>query len=105
MTHNLIFLSKLDNKGYNYSGRGGVIKVYRKSSLIIKELLSENLYALVSKSMGGDVKVACTMGAMEISQKGNLGPGKAMSRSTKMIRKWVPIGGSRKSLDSGNSLN
>ncbi|KAF6134226.1 hypothetical protein GIB67_010025 [Kingdonia uniflora] len=53
----------------------------------MKGVLSGNSYALVGKSVGGDVKVVCTDGAMEISRKGNLVQGGAMARPTKMIRK------------------
>ncbi|KAF6153534.1 hypothetical protein GIB67_027401 [Kingdonia uniflora] len=56
-------------------------------SLIMKGVISGNLYALVGKSVGGDMNVACTDGAMEISQKKNLVQGGAMARSTKMIKK------------------
>ncbi|KAF6137853.1 hypothetical protein GIB67_040561 [Kingdonia uniflora] len=48
-----------------------------------KGVRSGNLYALVGKSVGEDVKVACTGGAMEISRKWNLVQGGEMTRSTK----------------------
>ncbi|KAF6149744.1 hypothetical protein GIB67_017477 [Kingdonia uniflora] len=68
------------------------MKVYWKSFLITKRVLSGNLYAFVGKSMGRDVKVACTNGAIKISRKGNLVQGGAMTQSIKMIKKWVSIG-------------
>ena len=47
MKRNLISLSTLDNKGYDWSGRDGILKVIKHSLIIIKcDLKFANLYNL-----------------------------------------------------------
>ncbi|OVA00415.1 hypothetical protein BVC80_987g3 [Macleaya cordata] len=53
LSQNLISLSQLDSDGLKYSCSGGVLKVYRGATLIMKGSLSRGLYTLVKSKVGG----------------------------------------------------
>ncbi|OVA06751.1 zinc finger protein [Macleaya cordata] len=53
LSRNLISLSQLDSNGLEYSYSGGVLKVYRGATVIMKGSLSRGLYTLVKSEVGG----------------------------------------------------
>ncbi|KAK9742033.1 hypothetical protein RND81_03G144300 [Saponaria officinalis] len=46
MTKNLIFLSKLDSKGFGFQGECGVLNVYKGSNVILRGIKHGTLYYL-----------------------------------------------------------
>ena len=58
VTKNIISLSLLDNKGFNFSDEGGVIHVCRGSSVIMKGVKRGTLYFLQSTTLSDYVDVA-----------------------------------------------
>ncbi len=59
MKRNLISLSTLDNKGYDWSGGDGILKVKKGSLIVMKgDLKSANLYHLRGTTITGDAAVS-----------------------------------------------
>ena len=57
---NLISLSTLDEKGYRYSGEGGVLKVSKGTLVVLKGQLSRGIYTLMGTTCIGEVAAATT---------------------------------------------
>lgn len=47
MTKNLISLSLLDIKGFNFQGEGRVMSVYKGSKVVLKGIKNDTLYLLM----------------------------------------------------------
>ncbi|KAL1223474.1 Retrovirus-related Pol polyprotein from transposon TNT 1-94 [Cardamine amara subsp. amara] len=58
MEKNLISVSLLDSRGFQYSGGGGVLKVYQGSDVILKGFMRGTLYILQGSTISGSVNVA-----------------------------------------------
>ncbi|CAL1403297.1 unnamed protein product [Linum trigynum] len=60
MSKNLISLSLLDNKGFNFKGEGGVLSVYKGSKVILKGVMCGALYNLQGSILTCYVGDKCT---------------------------------------------
>ncbi|KAK1384499.1 hypothetical protein POM88_022234 [Heracleum sosnowskyi] len=58
MTKNLISLSMLDNKGFSFQGKGGVLHVCKGSDVVLKGFKRGTLYLLQGSTLSGSVDVA-----------------------------------------------
>ncbi|KAL1208699.1 Retrovirus-related Pol polyprotein from transposon TNT 1-94 [Cardamine amara subsp. amara] len=58
MEKNLISVSLLDSRGFQYSGGDGVLKVYQGSDVILKGFMRGTLYILQGSTVSGSVNVA-----------------------------------------------
>ena len=58
MTKNLISLSLLDSKGFSWSGKDGVLRVWKGSNLILKGVIRGTLYFLQGSTVTGSAHVA-----------------------------------------------
>ena len=98
-SQNLIYLFKLDSEGFRYSRCGGVLKIFWKSTMIMKGVRSRNLYSLVCQSMVDPISATTCEGKFT----GNSVVGGIRPRKTRMIRKWILVEKSKDSLDLYNS--
>ena len=58
MTKNLISLSLLDSKGFTWSGKDGVLRLWKGSNLIMKGVMYGTLYFLQGSTVTGSAHVA-----------------------------------------------
>ncbi|KAK9675632.1 hypothetical protein RND81_11G020200 [Saponaria officinalis] len=58
ITKNLIYLSKLDSKGFGFQGEGGVLNVYKGSNVILRGIKHGNLYYLQGFTLSGSIVAA-----------------------------------------------
>ena len=61
MSKNLISLSLLDSKGFDYKGGGGAIHVYKGSNVILKGVKRGTLYYLQGSTVTGSANVASSV--------------------------------------------
>ncbi|KAL1190508.1 Retrovirus-related Pol polyprotein from transposon TNT 1-94 [Cardamine amara subsp. amara] len=58
MEKNLIYVSLLDSRGFNYSGGNGVLKICQGPDVILKGVMCGTLYILQGSTVSGSVNVA-----------------------------------------------
>lgn len=65
MTKNLIPLSLLDNKGFSWSGKDGVLRVWKGSNMVLRGVMRGTLYFL----QGSTVTCSAHVASSEVHQK------------------------------------
>ncbi|KAJ4720195.1 Retrovirus-related Pol polyprotein from transposon TNT 1-94 [Melia azedarach] len=89
MTKNLISLSMLDNKGFSFQGKGGVLHVCKGSNVVLKGVKRGTLYFLQGSTLSSSVAVASSeIDKDNMTKLWHMRLGHMSARGMQILSKW-----------------